>query len=171
MKTTTNKNYGNTVVQRRPFSEGVKRHIEIYTDGASRGNPGPSAIGIFIKDGSGREIIKKGEYLGETTNNVAEYTAVIRGLKYLLNKKLFKITNIEVIVNTDSELLVNQLNGNYRIKSQNLIPLAIEARGLLKKFPKVKFNLIARKENKIADKLANKSMNLHDDIEELVEKY
>lgn len=171
MKTITNKNCGNTVVQRRPFSEEVKRHIEIYTDGASRGNPGPSAIGIFIKDASGREIVKKGEYLGETTNNVAEYTAVIRGLKYLLNKKLFKTTDIEFILNTDSELLINQLNGDYRIKSQNLIPLAIEVRGLLKKVSKVKFNLIARKENKIADKLANKSMNLQDDIDELAEKY
>ncbi|MFH1231281.1 MAG: ribonuclease HI family protein [Planctomycetota bacterium] len=148
----------------------MKSHIEIYTDGASRGNPGPSAIGIFIKDASGREIVKKGEYLGETTNNVAEYTAVIRGLKYLLNKKLFGTTDIEVILYTDSELIVNQLNGNYRIKSPNLIPLAIEVRRLLKKIPKIKFNLIIRQENKIADKLANKSMNLQDDIDELSER-
>jgi len=149
----------------------MKSHIEIYTDGASRGNPGPSAIGIFIKDATGKEIVRKGEYLGETTNNVAEYTAVIRGLKYLLNKKLFKTTDIEVVLNIDSELIINQLNGNYRTKSRNLIPLVIETRGLLKKVPEVKFNLIVRKENKIADKLANKSMNLQDDIDELAEKY
>ena len=148
----------------------MRSHIEIYTDGASRGNPGPSAIGIFIKDATGKEIVRKGEYLGETTNNVAEYTAVIRGLKYLLNKKLFKTTDMEIILNIDSELLINQLNGNYRTKSRNLIPLVIETRRLLKKVPKVKFNLIVRKENKIADKLANKSMNLQEDIDELNEK-
>jgi ribonuclease HI len=146
------------------------KQIEVYTDGASRGNPGPSAIGIFIKDASGKEIVRKGEYLGQTTNNVAEYTAVIRALKYLLNKKLYKTTDIEVIINTDSELLINQLNGNYRIRSQNLIPLAIEIRGLLKKIPRLKFNLISREKNKVADKLANKSMNLQDDIDELSER-
>jgi ribonuclease HI len=148
----------------------MKKHIEIYTDGASRGNPGSSAVGIFIKDALGREIVKRGEYLGETTNNVAEYTAVIRGLKYLLNKKLFKTTDIEIVLYTDSELLVNQLNGNYRIKSQNLIPLAIEAQKLLKKLPKLKFNLIVRERNKIADKLANKSMNVRGDVDELLSR-
>jgi ribonuclease HI len=144
--------------------------IEVYVDGASRGNPGPSAAGIYIKDNRGNDLLKKGEYLGETTNNVAEYTALIRALRYLSDKKRLKISLKEITLYTDSQLLINQLKGDYRIRSQNLIPLAIEARKLMKNFPRIKFNLIIRKNNKVADKLANKSMNLEEDIDELKDK-
>jgi ribonuclease HI len=145
----------------------MKAKIEVYIDGASRGNPGPSAVGIFMKEAGGKEIVRKGEYIGEVTNNVAEYTALIRALKYLLaDKKLTASQGITVY--SDSELLVKQITGDYRIKSDKLIPLAIEARGLIKKIQGIKFHLIPREDNKIADKLANKAMNIEEDVEEVI---
>ncbi|MEW6026743.1 MAG: ribonuclease HI family protein [Planctomycetota bacterium] len=143
----------------------MKVKIDAYIDGASRGNPGPSAVGVFIRDAAGKDIIRKGEYIGETTNNVAEYTALIRALKYL--NKILKTKPAEINVYSDSELLVNQLNGDYRIKSKNLIPLAIEVRKIMKAHSGIKLNLIPREDNKIADKLANKAMNLQEEFNEL----
>lgn len=145
----------------------MKTQLEVYIDGASRGNPGPSAVGIYIKDSSGTELVKRGEYVGETTNNVAEYQAIIRSLKHLAKSKLISVADSEITIHSDSELVIKQLSGDYRIKSQNLIPLAIEARKLMKKVPHLKLNFVDRKNNKIADKLANKAMNLQDDIDEL----
>ncbi|MEK7310251.1 MAG: ribonuclease HI family protein [Planctomycetota bacterium] len=156
----------------------MKAKIEVYIDGASRGNPGPSAVGIFIRESSGKEIVRRGEYIGEVTNNVAEYTALIRALKYLLDhpeiigtplrlRKKLTTAARGITIYSDSELLVKQIKGDYRIRSENLIPLSIEARGLLKKIPAVEFNLIPREENKVADKLANKAMNIRGEIDEL----
>ncbi|MDI6733179.1 MAG: ribonuclease HI family protein [Planctomycetota bacterium] len=149
----------------------MKSQVEVYVDGASRGNPGPSAIGVYIKDSSGKEILKRGEYLGETTNNVAEYQALVKALKYLLSQgregKGIK-ANQQVVIYTDSELIINQLNGTYRIRSRSLIPLAIEARRLIKKIKAIEFKLIERKDNKIADKLANRAMNLEGEVNEPV---
>lgn len=148
----------------------MKAKIEVYIDGASRGNPGPSAVGIFIRESSGKEIVRRGEYIGEGTNNVAEYTALIRALKYLLGTKKLTTAARGITIYSDSELLVKQIKGDYRIKSENLVPLAVEARGLLKKVSNVEFNLIAREDNKVADKLANKAMNLQDEVEELLSR-
>jgi ribonuclease HI len=139
--------------------------LEVYVDGASRGNPGPSAVGIFIRDSKGKDLVKKGEFIGETTNNVAEYEALKRAL-YLLSKTK-EFSNSTLRIYSDSELMVQQLTGNYKIKSQNLIPLAIQTRKLMNKFKKIEFKIIERKDNKIADKLANKSMNTMDDIDDL----
>lgn len=141
--------------------------IEIYIDGASRGNPGPSGVGMIIKDKDGKELLKKGEYIGETTNNVAEYEAFKRVLDWLLKNKSREVVSMVLKVHTDSELVVNQLTGNYRIKSQNLMPLVIKIRNLMKKFKGIQFQLLNRKDNKIADKLANKSMNLMGEVDEL----
>jgi ribonuclease HI len=143
----------------------MKLKIDAYIDGASRGNPGHSAVGIFVRDNSGKDIIRKGEYIGEATNNIAEYTALIRMLKHL--NKLLKSKTADINVYSDSELLVKQLNGDYRIKSAHLIPLAIEARKLLKAYSHIKLNLISREQNKIADKLANKAMNVEMEVDEL----
>jgi len=144
-------------------------NIEIYVDGASRGNPGPSGIGIFIRDKDGKDIIRRGEFLGEMTSNVAEYQALIQGLKHLIKLNPHDASKLSVKVFSDSILLINQLTGNYRIKSQNLIPLAIQARRLVKRFKAVEFTVVERRDNKIADKLANKAMNLMDTIDELAQ--
>jgi len=145
----------------------MNKILDIYIDGASRGNPGPSAVGIFIKDSQGKDLVKRGEYIGETTNNVAEYEALKRALDWLTKNKSKEFASSILKIHTDSELMVNQLTGTYRIKSQNLIPLAIKARSLMKRFKRIEFKFIPRKDNKIADKLANKSMNLMDDIDDL----
>lgn len=145
----------------------MEQAIEIYIDGASRGNPGPSGAGIVVKDTDGQEILRRGEFLGETTNNVAEYTALLKALKFSQEVYKKRIAELPLLIHTDSDLLVNQLTGNYRIRSKNLMPLAIEARGMLKQFKGFKFKLIARKDNKIADKLANKAMNLMENVDDL----
>jgi ribonuclease HI len=136
----------------------VKRKPEFatcYVDGASRGNPGPSGIGVVVRNSKGETIAEVKEYIGEGTNNVAEYQSVIRALKEL--KKL----NISgAVINIDSELIVNQLNGNYRIKNQVLFGLAKSIRQLEKDFSFVNFSYIPREKNKVADKLANVAINL-----------
>ncbi|MBI4834030.1 MAG: ribonuclease HI family protein [Planctomycetes bacterium] len=145
----------------------MNKLLEIYVDGASRGNPGPSGVGIFIKDDKGKELVKRGEFIGECTNNVAEYEALKRALKLVLKDKALKADTLVLRVHTDSELVVKQLTGCYKIKSQNLMSLVIEARNLMKKFKAIEFKQIPRKDNKIADTLANKSMNLKDDVDDL----
>ena len=130
--------------------------ITIYCDGGSRGNPGPSAIGVYIPQ------LKKeySKFLGKATNNEAEYSAVIFALKKIkqLNGKE-KIKRMEIEVKADSELLIKQLNGEYKIKEKNLIPLFIEIWNLKIDFNKIKFTHIPREENKQADLLVNKELN------------
>ena len=125
----------------------------IYTDGGSRGNPGPAAIGAIVGH---KEYAEK---IGETTNNVAEYQAVIFALKkakHLLSKAKAKVAEIEV--RTDSELLTKQINGQYKIKEKDLQLLFVEIWNLKLDFKKVGFVQIPREENKAADRLVNQAL-------------
>ncbi|MEK7555300.1 MAG: ribonuclease HI family protein [Patescibacteria group bacterium] len=136
--------------------------IIIYCDGGSRGNPGPAAIGVVIKEESekrkeGREYSK---FIGEATNNEAEYQAVIFGLKkvkQLIGKEKAKKEKIEI--KADSELIVNQLNAEYKIKEKGLIPFFIEIWNLRQDFGEVNFVHIPREQNKEADRLVNGELN------------
>lgn len=126
----------------------------VYTDGGARGNPGPAAIGIVIG------AKKYGEKIGETTNNVAEYKAVIfalNKLKALIGKKELK--NVEIELRLDSELVSKQLNGHYKIKDSDLQPLFIEVWNLKQDFKKVDFIHIPREKNKEADELVNEALD------------
>ncbi len=126
----------------------------IYTDGGSRGNPGPAAIGVVIRDKGYSEAI------GETTNNVAEYKAIIFALKKtkaLLGGKKVKETELEI--RSDSELIVSQLKGEYKIKDEELKTLFIEVWNRKQDFKLVNFALIPREKNKAADKLVNSELN------------
>lgn len=130
------------------------KKIIIYTDGGARGNPGPAAIGVLVGN--------KGysEKIGNTTNNIAEYKAVVFALKkakHLLGGKKTKETEIEI--RSDSELLVNQVNGEYKIKDKNLQPLFIEIWNLKQDFKNVAFEYIPREKNKEADKLVNQALD------------
>ncbi len=128
--------------------------IIIYTDGGARGNPGPAAIGIIIGDK------KYSDYIGETTNNIAEYKAVIFALKktkQLVGKEEAKKT--ELIINIDNELIYKQNRGEYKIEDEKLKPLFIDIWNLKQDFKKVEFNLIPREKNKEADKLVNEELN------------
>ncbi|MDD5710792.1 MAG: ribonuclease HI family protein [Candidatus Colwellbacteria bacterium] len=126
----------------------------IYTDGGSRGNPGPAAIGAVVGNKEYSQAI------GNTTNNIAEYSAVIFALKkakQLLTKNKARKTHIELY--TDSELLVNQLNAKYKIKDTDLVPLFIEAWNLKQDFASVKFIHVLREKNKLTDRLVNRALD------------
>lgn len=126
--------------------------LTAYIDGASKGNPGPSAIGVVICRGS--DTIKNiSNYIGNSTNNVAEYTALIYALQEALKLKA------EILeINSDSQLLCRQLNRVYKVKSNNILGLYNQALHLIEGFKRVKIQNIPREENRGADKLANQAI-------------
>ena len=126
----------------------------MFIDGASRGNPGPSGIGIVFYDDSKKIVKKIFKFIGNTTNNAAEYTALIYALQQAL---IDRYENI--IVKSDSELLTRQLRGEYRVKNENLRPYYEQFLHLSCGFRKVEVISIDRKDNSIADKLANKAID------------
>ena len=126
----------------------------LYSDGASRGNPGPSGAGALLINEKGEEFPLT-FYLGIKTNNQAEYEALLLGLRELKKRKAS-----EVKVMADSELLIKQLNGIYRVKHENIIPLFKEAKELSKVFKKISFQHIPREENEQADQLSNEAIDL-----------
>ena len=126
----------------------------LWTDGAARGNPGPAGIGAILKSASGEVLFTGSEFLGHTTNNVAEYKAVLLGLAGALAKGVLRVE-----VRADSELLIKQLRGEYRVKSPGLKPLYDEARKLLGQFASVKLTHIRRELNGEADRLANQGID------------
>lgn len=128
----------------------------MYTDGGSRNNPGPAAVGVFI------ETLRKqyGHYIGEKTNNEAEYEAVILGLKKIkqnIGKEKAKNTEIEIFL--DSEFVAKQMNHEYKVKEPELQKLFLEVWNLMLDFGKVTFNHIPRERNKVADKLVNQALD------------
>ena len=131
----------------------TKPKIEVYVDGAARGNPGEAGIGVVIKEGK-KVLLEVGAYIGRATNNIAEYMALIRGLEeaLLLRKKSIKVTS-------DSELMVKQIKGEYRVKNEGLLPLYLHAKGLIKKLEHFEIFHAHREENKHADELANKGID------------
>ena len=134
--------------------------IIVYTDGGSRGNPGNAGVGVVIADEAGNILKKTSKSLGVTTNNFAEYEAVITAFSEL--KKLFgkKIGEMEFNFRLDSELVQKQLSGEYKIKEESLYPQFIIVSNLrVKDFPNVSFTHIPRGENNLADSLANEAMN------------
>ena len=126
----------------------------IYTDGGSRGNPGPAAAGVVFIDEKGKILKEYSHYLGEVTNNQAEYEAVIFALQ---KAKQLKIKEIELRV--DSELIGRQLLGKYKIKDPDLQPLFIKAWNLRLDYNKVDIKIIPREENKAADKMVNMELD------------
>lgn len=135
-------------------------HLIIYTDGGSRGNPGPAAIGVVICNEKGESLKKYSQFLGDGTNNEAEYQAVIFALKKV--KALFgkkKIKEIVLEIRSDSELLINQLNGKYKILEPNLGPPFLKIWNLKIDFGELNFTLIPREKNKEADRLVNEELN------------
>ena len=126
----------------------------LWTDGAARGNPGPAGIGAILKTPTGEVLYSASEFLGHTTNNVAEYRAVLLGLAGALARGIERIE-----VRADSELLIKQLKGEYRVKSPGLRPLFDEARRLISRFESVKLTHIRRELNGEADRLANQGID------------
>jgi ribonuclease HI len=128
------------------------RIFNVYVDGASKGNPGPSGIGVIICRGD--ETIKNiSRYIGNATNNVAEYMALIHGLQECLTLKAES-----VFINTDSQLMHRQINQEYKVKNTNILALYNQAKKLMSGFKHVSVNHIPRENNKGADKLATKAV-------------
>lgn len=129
--------------------------LTIYSDGASRNNPGHAGLGVVVKKGD-KVVAEIAEYLGKTTNNIAEYMAFIRGLEEAL-----ALGGKEVHCYADSELLVKQINGEYRVKHEGLVPLYHHAIALSRKFADFALEYIPREKNKAADALSNKAIDDH----------
>lgn len=133
--------------------------IIVYTDGGARGNPGPAGIGVVFTDEQGAVLHEAGAYIGETTNNVAEYEALIRALEDL---KMFgdKLKDMQVEVRMDSELIVRQMNGIYRVKEPSLKErFAKVANHRLERVPNLIFTHIPREKNAHADGLVNQAID------------
>lgn len=137
-----------------PKKKSSSSKIIVYTDGGSRGNPGPAAIGVVFDN---KEY---GEFIGTRTNNQAEYEAIIfalKKIKQILGKEKAKETRVEI--RADSELVIRQLNGNYKILEKELQPLFIKVWNLKLDFKEVSFLQIPREKNKQADSIVNKILN------------
>jgi len=131
-----------------------------YVDGGSRGNPGPAAAGFVLTDHAGNQLQAKAFFIGRATNNVAEYTGIIKALEAAK-----QIGAKRLMVFSDSELLVKQVNGEYRVKSEQIRPLFRQAVDLLGDFESWKVRHIVREKNKDADKLVNRALNLGRDVD------
>ena len=131
----------------------TSRRLVIYTDGASSGNPGPAAIGIVIKDGQGRAVSRVSRSIGHATNNQAEYRAIIAGLE-----EAVRLGAKEVDIKSDSELVVKQIKGRYRVKKATLRPLYQEVVKLAGSLEAFTVAHIPRTQNREADRLANKAL-------------
>lgn len=132
----------------------------LYTDGGSRGNPGPAGIGVVICNEQGEPLKKYGEAIGETTNNEAEYQALIFGLKKLkqvFGKEMMKKSELEIKM--DSELIVKQMNHQYKIEEPNLQKLFLQVWNLMLDFGQIKFKAIPREQNKEADAMVNQALD------------
>jgi len=132
----------------------------VYIDGGARGNPGPAAAGVVICDDDRAVLHEAGIFLGRATNNVAEYQALLAGLKAAA-----RLGAADVTIVSDSELLVRQMNGQYRVKSEHLRPLHEEAQAMARGFRRCAFRHVRREDNTHADRLVNEAINLRRNIE------
>jgi ribonuclease HI len=126
----------------------------LYTDGGARGNPGPAAAAYVLETEDGTVLAAHGERIGVATNNVAEYRALVAGLAKAL---ALGVGEVEVV--SDSELLVKQMNGDYRVKNAALIELSLEASRLAREIGRVRYRAVRRAENELADRLVNEALD------------
>ena len=141
----------------------------IYTDGGSRSNPGPAAIGYVISDESGKVLKEYGEYIGVKTNNEAEYGAAIaalKKLKSLVGKERIKKAKVQLY--SDSELMVKQLNGEYKIVNERIQPLFLELWNVKIDFGSVQFIAVPREQNKHADRMVNEALDAQSKTQKLL---
>ena len=126
----------------------------LSTDGGARGNPGPAAYGYVLEAEDGTVLDARGDTIGVATNNVAEYRALLAGLESALERG---VDELEVV--SDSELLVNQMRGDYKVKSSNLRDLVDEAQALASRFARIRYTAVRREHNELADRLVNEALD------------
>jgi ribonuclease HI len=127
---------------------------KLSTDGGARGNPGPAAYGYVLETGDGTVLDARGETIGVATNNVAEYRALLAGLEAAL---AHGVTELEVV--SDSELLVKQMRGEYKVKNAALRDLSLEASRLARRLGAVRYTAVRREHNELADRLVNEALD------------
>src|SRR5438552_6570327 len=137
----------------------MKELVTLEFDGGSRGNPGPAGIGVVVRAQDGTPLVTLGRFIGRATNNVAEYRALITGLE-----KAKELGAKRILIRGDSELIVKQMRGEYRVKNADLRDLYDEAQFLLHQFDDARLEHNLRDKNKLADKLANKAMDRRQDV-------
>jgi ribonuclease HI len=138
----------------RDRSRALTDSLRIHIDGASRGNPGDAAFGVYVTTPEGVPVAELYGYLGRASNNVAEYQALIHALRYALEQGAS-----QVAVFSDSELVVKQIAGIYRVKHPDMIPLHRQASGLMSRFRAATLRHVRREQNKDADRLANQALD------------
>jgi ribonuclease HI len=126
----------------------------LFTDGGARGNPGPAAAAYVLEAEDGTVLDARGETIGIATNNVAEYRALVAGLAKAAD---LGVDDLEVV--SDSELLVRQMSGEYRVKNQALIELSLEAARVARRIGRVRYRSVLRAENELADRLVNEALD------------
>lgn len=141
---------GNRIIARKDSS--VK--LTMFADGGSRGNPGPAASGAVVYDDGGNVLREVGTYLGPTTNNVAEWMGLITGVEAALD-----LGATEIVIRMDSDLVVKQVKGIYKVKHPNMIPLHARAKTLLRRFTHIDIAHVPRKENAAADAVVNQTLD------------
>ena len=129
--------------------------VLLYTDGGARGNPGPAAIAFVLQAEDGTVLASRGEAIGIATNNVAEYSALVAGLR----QRDRKLGVAEVEVRSDSELMVKQMRGEYRVKNRALQELFLDASRLARQLPAVTYTHVRREHNELADRLLNDALD------------
>jgi ribonuclease HI len=133
---------------------GRSDELQIHIDGGSRGNPGEAGYGVYVQDEGGADVARLWGYLGVATNNVAEYQGLINGLLFALEHGARRVR-----VFSDSELVVRQIEGRYKVKHPSMVPLHREASALLGRFTRWTIDHVPRAQNKEADKLANRALD------------
>ncbi len=139
-----------------PAFQGARRfdELHVYVDGAARGNPGPAAIGVVVLTRQGKRVAAFGETIGETTNNYAEYTALVHALRML---SVFEVDRLRVY--TDSELMAKQVKGEYRVREKTLFSPNAQVLSMLRRYREWDIAYIPREENAEADGLANQALD------------
>lgn len=127
---------------------------KLFTDGGARGNPGPAAYGYVLEADDGTVLAAHGEHIGTATNNVAEYSGLVAGLRKALE---LHVPEVEVV--SDSELMVKQMRGEYRVKNEALRALSVEAAGLARELGNVEYRHVRRAQNEEADRLVNEALD------------
>jgi ribonuclease HI len=127
---------------------------KLWTDGGARGNPGPAAYGYVLEADDGTVLAAHGEAIGEATNNVAEYRALVAGLE---KAQELGVDELEVV--SDSELLVKQMRGEYKVKNEALRELSLQASGLARQLGDVTYTAVRREHNELADQLVNEALD------------
>jgi ribonuclease HI len=134
--------------------QSTESRLVAYVDGGARGNPGPAGYGVLLEDPAGRKVAELSRFLGRQTNNYAEYSGLIAALEYALEHGY-----AELRVISDSELMVRQMKGIYKVRNPNLLPLYEKARALSRRLKSFEIGHVLRGKNRDADRLANEAMD------------